>query len=669
MRLLRRFKLSSLAIMIAFSLVGAVTQTSDTTAASASDWRAGMIIDDALFYNNNAMSLSQIQSFLNSKVSSCDTWGTQPATEKGYPNMTHAEYAKMVGWPAPPYICTKDYYQVPRSDVIISNFNKTATRPSGSISAAQIIKKAADSYSVSPKALLVLLHKESAGPLTVDNWPLLKQYKSAMGYACPDTAPCDAKYAGFYNQMMNAAERIKNYKDNPTFYRHQPFALNKTVYYHPDLARCGSSSVYIESRATAGLYNYTPYQPNKAALNNLYGTGDSCSAYGNRNFWRIYTDWFGPTSDQFVALDSQRWLALNKDTRKIDTVTKQPVDGVLSEDRHIYYEDKIVIDGNQYLRTQSDKDNNINKAIAYSDLKTIESSSIDIPRYMELSSSRYKINPITGYIDRSRVYPAGTVTRFVDTLTVNGETFYRTEHDKNNGNDFYFRQSGVKELSYMPFSQPRFMEATESVQKVNPATGETSTETIADGAQVVFSSKMNINGTWYYRTKTNTDSNTSLAVPASATRDIPYTTFSKPAKYMNLTKDSQKINPRTGQHIRNLSNTRYPEIKIGQTITIDSKKYYQTETDMQRGYDAAIPADDMEEIVYVPLEQPRTLRLMRPVAKVNPKTGEVVSKTYPKGLRVRYTTKIAVNGIMYLRTEYDTGRNFEGAIPYSQLGN
>lgn len=28
-------------------------------------------------------------------------------------------------------------------------------------------------------------------------------------------------------------------------------------------------------------------------MSNLYGTGDSCSAYGNRNFWRMYTDWFG----------------------------------------------------------------------------------------------------------------------------------------------------------------------------------------------------------------------------------------------------------------------------------------------------------------------------------------------------------------------------------------
>jgi hypothetical protein len=49
----------------------------------------------------------------------------------------------------------------------------------------------------------------------------------------------------------------------------------------------------IKNKATARLYVYTPYTPNKAALTNLYGLGDSCSTYGNRNFWRIFNDWFG----------------------------------------------------------------------------------------------------------------------------------------------------------------------------------------------------------------------------------------------------------------------------------------------------------------------------------------------------------------------------------------
>jgi hypothetical protein len=66
------------------------------------------------------------------------------------------------------------------------------------------------------------------------------------------------------------------------------------VRYHPNSA-CGTVPVYIQNQATAGLYNYTPYTPNEAALRAGYGTGDGCSAYGNRNFFSYFTDWFGST--------------------------------------------------------------------------------------------------------------------------------------------------------------------------------------------------------------------------------------------------------------------------------------------------------------------------------------------------------------------------------------
>jgi putative cell wall-binding protein len=48
----------------------------------------------------------------------------------------------------------------------------------------------------------------------------------------------------------------------------------------------------LRTVATAALYTYTPYQPDKAALSSS-SQGDACSSYGNLNFWIIYTDWFG----------------------------------------------------------------------------------------------------------------------------------------------------------------------------------------------------------------------------------------------------------------------------------------------------------------------------------------------------------------------------------------
>ncbi|HEU5187047.1 MAG TPA: hypothetical protein VFT87_00945, partial [Candidatus Saccharimonadales bacterium] len=124
---------------------------------------------------------------------------------------------------------------------------------------------------------------------------------------------CDSQYYGFYNQIQNAARQFRRYATYPNDYNHVA-GRNNSVRFNPQTV-CGSSTVYIENTATASLYNYTPYQPNQAALNNLYGTGDACSAYGNRNFWRDFNNWFGVSfGDGFVLAisddpgDQRQWV-------------------------------------------------------------------------------------------------------------------------------------------------------------------------------------------------------------------------------------------------------------------------------------------------------------------------------------------------------------------------
>ncbi|MCA9313412.1 hypothetical protein KDA08_03785 [Candidatus Saccharibacteria bacterium] len=249
------------------SIVFTILSPTPAQAVTGGDWRAGNVIDDGVFYNNNDMSVADIQNFLNGKVT-CDTWG---AKSSEYGGGTRAQYGASRGYPAP-YTCLKDYTQD----------GKTA---------AQIIKEAADTYRISSKSLIVLLQKEQA--LVTDEWPWSIQYRSATGYGCPDTAPCDAEYYGFRNQVMKAAYQFRRYATYPSEYRYKPYQ-NNSIQFNPN-SGCGSTNVYIENLATAGLYNYTPYQPNPSALSNLYGTGDSCGAYGNRNFWRLFNDWFGST--------------------------------------------------------------------------------------------------------------------------------------------------------------------------------------------------------------------------------------------------------------------------------------------------------------------------------------------------------------------------------------
>lgn len=94
-------------------------------------------------------------------------------------------------------------------------------------------------------------------------------------------------------QLYYAASRLVQYGAQPTSFRFRAGGTY-SIAYNPNAA-CGSSTVTIANRATAALYNYTPYQPNAAALKNLTGSGDSCSSYGNRNFWRYYRTWFGST--------------------------------------------------------------------------------------------------------------------------------------------------------------------------------------------------------------------------------------------------------------------------------------------------------------------------------------------------------------------------------------
>ena len=296
-----------LSLAIVFASILAFAQQTTSSAASGADWQAGRIIDDALFYNGNAMSVNEIQQFLNNKVPVCDTWGTKMHSS----GQTRADYGRSVGVP-PPYICLKDYYEHPTTHA--TNFNPTATPQDGSLSAAQIIWSAAHDFNVSPKALLATLQKEAADNLIGDDWPWLTQYRSAMGYGCPDTAPCDAEYYGFYNQMYNAARQFRRYATYPSEYRYKAGADN-FVQYNP-VASCSGTNVFIRTQATASLYNYTPYQPNQAALDNLYGTGNSCSAYGNRNFWRIYTDWFGSTLGSLWRTESDGTLYLVDGGRK-----------------------------------------------------------------------------------------------------------------------------------------------------------------------------------------------------------------------------------------------------------------------------------------------------------------------------------------------------------------
>jgi hypothetical protein len=242
----------------------ATGQGPSTPALDFTGFNAGDIISDALFFDGEAMSRDEVAAFIASWNAGC------VAGTDGTP-------------------CLAEYTEATPS------FPADAFCPGGfegadGDSAADIITRAATGCGVSPKVLLVVLQKEQ-GLITASGSSLTAtRYTTAMGYACPDTSTCNTDYSGFARQVWYAARQFRIYQEAPGQFEFHAGETND-VLYNPD-PNCGSAPVEIANQATAGLYNYTPYQPDDDAVS---GSGGSCSSWGNLNFYAYWRAWFGST--------------------------------------------------------------------------------------------------------------------------------------------------------------------------------------------------------------------------------------------------------------------------------------------------------------------------------------------------------------------------------------
>ena len=251
----------ALAGLVAGGLVVSVLTPLAASAASAAEFDPGNIITDSVFYDGDGLSVAEIQDVLDDEGASCTSTSSADCLKSIRVTISAS---------------SADSY----CDAIAAQSNASAAEVFATVGAA---------CDINPAVLLVLVEKEQS--LVSRSTPSEVAYRYATGFNCPDTAPCSDATSGFFRQVYFAARQFQVYRLNPTSFNHRA-GQTVAIGYHPNSA-CGSASVTIANNATAGLYNYTPYQPNSAALLNLYGTGDSCSSYGNRNFWRIFSDWFG----------------------------------------------------------------------------------------------------------------------------------------------------------------------------------------------------------------------------------------------------------------------------------------------------------------------------------------------------------------------------------------
>jgi len=140
-------------------------------------------------------------------------------------------------------------------------------------SAASIIFSVANEFRINPKFILATLQKEQS-LITLAN-PSTERLDWAMGFGlcdgCSKSDPALQKYKGFYNQVYNAAKRIRSdaylgglEKGGTTISGWAP-GIPKQV---------DNETVIPENNATAVLYTYTPH------------------ISGNYNFWKIWSNWF-----------------------------------------------------------------------------------------------------------------------------------------------------------------------------------------------------------------------------------------------------------------------------------------------------------------------------------------------------------------------------------------
>ena len=283
-------------VFVAVGFFSFLTQREDTKeveAASLDKFKAGYIISDYQMRNYNSMTEEQIQSFLTKK--------------NGCKNKDSGLYEDLSGRYSTIHWHFSDGHFVCLSEELFGDgikYGEDLKKGEGE-TAAHIIWQAAQDFKINPQVLIVLLEKEQS--LITDTYPHSGQYRSATGYGCPDTAPCNEQYYGFKNQVRKAAELFSVVLDGG--WTNYPLG-NNYIQYNPS-ASCGGSTVKIENLATSALYRYTPYQPNAAALAAGYGTAE-CGAYGNRNFYLYFEDWFGGIVDE--ALGGKK-DSINKDKK------------------------------------------------------------------------------------------------------------------------------------------------------------------------------------------------------------------------------------------------------------------------------------------------------------------------------------------------------------------
>jgi hypothetical protein len=164
----------------------------------------------------------------------------------------------------------------------------TYVDPTTRLSAYYVIWQAAQVNQINPKFILALLQKEQS--LVTENDPSDNQLNWATGYSCYGGV-CLDKYKGFSQQVNAAARRFRNYFDDLNVKGMHKANYNCTfTKWCVGLPKTSQDlqDITPQTKATAALYTYNPYQGNTVM--------DGYRIGANYNFWKIWNNWFEVTT-------------------------------------------------------------------------------------------------------------------------------------------------------------------------------------------------------------------------------------------------------------------------------------------------------------------------------------------------------------------------------------
>ena len=654
-------KILSFGLIIA--LLTTIIQVSTPPKAQAA-YYGDYIISNSVFLDAKSMSANQIQSFLNDRGSGL--------ASRSYKLQCYGSDSRERQW-----------------------YTAIGAPCDQNISAARIIYYASQIYGMNPRVILATLQKEQ-GLVTAGN-PTSWQLDQAMGYACPTSGGCGASNFSYQIDAGTWALRYHYERANRNYNWWSPSSNNYWVcgssknYYKPSLYPNQNVRFYdgdnihyrtynIKNAATSAMYCYTPHAYNNfpgckpaygvsyTSWRQVHGSKGMCYS-GSYNFVTAFETWFGPTANRYVPLTNPRWMETNTQVYKINPHTEENVDSPLPKGTELRFVDKILVKGQWYLRTEYDKTHGYEKGVPLSGLTELNLDYIpqSPTTWMELKSSTAKVLPASNQSTGANL-SAGTQLFITSRVQVGGKWYLRSEYDTTHNIDTVLPEDSLTEinLSYEPLSRPRQFRASKATHVVNPRTRQ-NISSLSTNSDINYTTKVFVGGQWYLRSSSDTSNNLERGVLLAHLTESPvnFEPLDTP-RWMRVRLDTPKLHPTSGAAFGTIGKNTL--LFMNSRYSYGGKWYLRSEYDTAHSLDKAIPEDNLASPIYVSLDTPRFISLKNSTTKTNPITRQDLSADQlTQGMRIRFTTKILLDGKWYLRSESDTINNRDKTVALQHL--